>query len=207
MLRQASVNLNNFSLVRSSTRVRYRLMWLAIAALVVAFTLRIPATFGRSPHLAAASVPREWLQRRHLTRLHNSSCRTTRIGPEYVCDEAGVVCSLSQLSRHGCCQDDDSFARFDCHDCGVIHCCASYHTCVSCCLKPEHIMLREQVFANITRLQQQAMSHVKDSFEYCLVKCRTNSMSVKHENKFRNDSLRHCYGPALPSIQNDGLKR
>jgi hypothetical protein len=38
---------------------------------------------------------------------------------------------------------------------------------------------------------------INDHFELCLAKCRTNSDSVKNENKYR-DHLKHCYGETKP---------
>lgn len=34
---------------------------------------------------------------------------------------------------------------------------------------------------------------VKDQFELCLAKCRTDSHSVQHENKYKNPETKHCY--------------
>lgn len=34
---------------------------------------------------------------------------------------------------------------------------------------------------------------VKDQFELCLAKCRTDSTSVEHENKYKDPIQKHCY--------------
>lgn len=34
---------------------------------------------------------------------------------------------------------------------------------------------------------------VKDQFELCIAKCRTDSHSVQHENKYKNPETKFCY--------------
>lgn len=34
---------------------------------------------------------------------------------------------------------------------------------------------------------------VRDQFELCLAKCRTDSHSVKHENQYKNPETKFCY--------------
>lgn len=43
---------------------------------------------------------------------------------------------------------------------------------------------------------------VKDHFELCLAKCRTNSQSVQHENSYRDPRAKHCYGDLAPNEAN-----
>lgn len=57
-----------------------------------------------------------------------------------------------------------------------------------------------------TRRQMTMFASVRDNFELCLAKCRTDSNSVKHENKYRDPKAKHCYGKTDPhdSAQKDG---
>lgn len=51
----------------------------------------------------------------------------------------------------------------------------------------------EKVIEKANLRQLAVLSTVSDQFELCLAKCRTNSHSVQHENKYRNPN-KHCYG-------------
>lgn len=42
--------------------------------------------------------------------------------------------------------------------------------------------------------QAAVFATVRDHFELCLTKCRTDSHSVQHENKYRDPKSKHCYG-------------
>lgn len=37
------------------------------------------------------------------------------------------------------------------------------------------------------------LSSISDSFELCLIKCRTSSSSVRHENTYKNPRTKHCF--------------
>lgn len=45
-----------------------------------------------------------------------------------------------------------------------------------------------------SRRQMTMFASVRDNFELCLAKCRTDSNSVKHENKYRDPKAKHCFG-------------
>lgn len=44
-----------------------------------------------------------------------------------------------------------------------------------------------------TGRQTALFATVKDQFELCLAKCRTDSHSVEHENKYKNPETKYCY--------------
>lgn len=52
----------------------------------------------------------------------------------------------------------------------------------------------EKVIAKASGRQVAVFASVKDHFELCLAKCRTDSHSVQHENKYRDPTAKHCYG-------------
>lgn len=52
----------------------------------------------------------------------------------------------------------------------------------------------ENVLEEASGRQTALFATVKDQYELCLAKCRTDSHSVQHENKYKNPNLKHCYG-------------
>lgn len=54
--------------------------------------------------------------------------------------------------------------------------------------------LLEQVINKASGRQKAVFASVKDHFELCLAKCRTDSHSVQHENKYRDPKSKHCFG-------------
>lgn len=69
--------------------------------------------------------------------------------------------------------------------------------------------LLEQVLAKASGRQIAVFASVKDHFELCLAKCRTDSHSVQHENKYRDPKSKHCYGltTAHESQLNTGTRK
>lgn len=55
-----------------------------------------------------------------------------------------------------------------------------------------------------TRRQMTIFASVRDNFELCLAKCRTDSNSVKHENKYKDPKAKHCFGKTEPGDQKEG---
>lgn len=51
----------------------------------------------------------------------------------------------------------------------------------------------EIVLEKATGRQTALFATVIDQFELCLAKCRTDSHSVEHENKYKNPESKHCY--------------
>lgn len=47
---------------------------------------------------------------------------------------------------------------------------------------------------NASRRQMTVFASVKDNYELCLAKCRTDSHSVQNENRYRDPKAKHCYG-------------
>ena len=43
---------------------------------------------------------------------------------------------------------------------------------------------------------------VKDVFDMCLIRCRTSSRSVVHQNTFRS-KIKHCFGKKAPPLTMD----
>eukprot|EP00055_Hartaetosiga_balthica_P005953 m.18209 g.18209 ORF g.18209 m.18209 type:complete len:205 (+) comp4926_c0_seq1:115-729(+) len=148
--------------------------------------------------------PREWFFRRHLTSSSNETCRFSRLNGNWVVDENGFVCKFQDLSKRSCCEDVSN--KFVCDSCEENHCCTWYEHCVSCCLDPIHVSMRNQVFASLSQSQKRVLTLASDQFDYCELKCRSDSTSVHHENKFRDISFVHCFGKELPEVKDKQIK-
>ncbi|KAH8266993.1 hypothetical protein KR026_001270, partial [Drosophila bipectinata] len=122
-------------------------------------------------------------------------CRNSVQGRQLLADERGFVCRREELLPSGCCNPElPGIGYYSCLSCNVTtHCCGIYEYCVSCCLHPGKQPLLEQVLRS-ANTPKYIFTKVADHFELCLVKCRTNSHSVQHENQYRDPAAKHCYG-------------
>uniref|UniRef100_A0A0K8TQK8 SREBP regulating gene protein n=1 Tax=Tabanus bromius TaxID=304241 RepID=A0A0K8TQK8_TABBR len=135
------------------------------------------------------------LQEHNQTNDLGATCRNSVQGKVLIVDDRGFVCQRSDLLWTGCCNvDPGTTKRYGCETCNEAHCCAIYEHCVSCCLHPDKKTLLEKVLSKASGRQSAVFATVKDHFELCLAKCRTNSHSVQHENKYRDPKTKHCYG-------------
>lgn len=116
--------------------------------------------------------------------ISSESCRNSVQGKNIIVDERGFVCSRFELLESGCC--GESSEQFSCKTCNPQDCCAIYEYCVSCCLHPEKKSLLERVMEKASKRQKTVFASVRDSFELCLSKCRTDSHSVQNENRYRD---------------------
>jgi len=130
-------------------------------------------------------------------------CRNSKQGPDFMTDEFGYICRMVDLKQNKCCNiHGNTTTRFSCMTCKSNRCCKLYEHCVSCCLNPEKRPLLEKVLTQAQYSRNAAVfSMVRDTFELCLHKCRTSSMSVVTENRYINSVYKHCYGLDAP----DGL--
>lgn len=82
-------------------------------------------------------------------------------------------------------------------------CCEIYEHCVSCCMAPENrdhlnrMINGDADFYEEEKKMRESLqiffSSITDLFELCLIKCRTSSASVQHENTYKNHRTKHCY--------------
>lgn len=133
----------------------------------------------------------------NLTNIPNINCRNSMQGRDLLVDERGFVCNADYILANGCCDLLHSSTKYyTCETCdSSSHCCGIYEYCVSCCLHPEKRSLLELALEVIKGRQAMVYAQVADQYELCLVKCRTNSHSVEHENRYRDPKHRFCYGP------------
>lgn len=127
----------------------------------------------------------------------NIECRNSMQGLDLLVDERGFVCDADVLLANGCCNvQHHSTKYYTCETCNPnTQCCGIYEHCVSCCLHPEKRPVLELALEHIKGRQAMVYAQVADQYELCLVKCRTNSHSVEHENRYRDPTHRFCYGP------------
>ncbi|XP_073828788.1 SREBP regulating gene protein [Musca autumnalis] len=137
------------------------------------------------------------LSSKELTNPSNIECRNSIQGRELLVDERGFVCNADAILANGCCNVQHRSSKYySCETCDpTTHCCGIYEHCVSCCLHPEKRELLELALERIKGRQAMVYAQVADQYELCLVKCRTNSHSVEHENRYRDPAHRFCYGP------------
>ncbi|XP_013106244.2 SREBP regulating gene protein [Stomoxys calcitrans] len=132
-----------------------------------------------------------------LTNRPDIECRNSVQGPYLIVDERGFVCDEFYMLENGCC-DVKHYATkyYTCESCDpATHCCGIYEYCVSCCLHPEKRTILELALEVIKGRQAMVYAQVEDQYELCMMKCRTNSHSVEHENRYRDPQHRFCYGP------------
>ncbi|EDO39698.1 predicted protein, partial [Nematostella vectensis] len=128
-------------------------------------------------------------------------CRNSVQGPSLIVDERGYLCSRKDLSASGCCHSDgETTHRYNCESCQVNNCCSIYENCVSCCLDPKQKELLREVL-NVWRTAPNViLKSITDQFELCLTKCRTSSKSVWHENSYKDNKYKHCFGLTSPEF-------
>lgn len=126
------------------------------------------------------------------------TCRNTVQGQEYICDERGYLCSRSDVSSSGCCPF--STKKYDCSNCDLNDCCKVYEVCVSCCMQPDNKAVLSEFVRNAVLILERFFVSMSDQFELCLSKCRTSSISVQHENTYRDPNNKFCFGEHPPRL-------
>ncbi|EDW51476.1 GM22548 [Drosophila sechellia] len=139
-----------------------------------------------------------WRREEQLNRTRGdpeAHCRNSVQGRQWLADERGFVCRREEVLTNGCCNLElPGIGYYSCRTCNTsTHCCGVYEYCVSCCLHPGQQPLLERVL-QAPNTPKYIFASVTDHFELCLVKCRTNSHSVEHENKYRDPAAKHCFG-------------
>ncbi|KAH8281175.1 hypothetical protein KR018_002700 [Drosophila ironensis] len=189
--------------------LRRRIVCLAVALLLLLYafgSLFDRDTFGglhQDEYVVQRTRPLLWTQQllppeeqANRTRADSEArCRNSVQGSRLLVDERGFVCRRRELLPNGCCDPElPGIGYYSCRSCNTsTHCCDVYEYCVSCCLHPEKQPLLEQVLRSLSA-PKYIYAKVADHFELCLVKCRTNSHSVQHENQYRDPRAKHCYG-------------
>ncbi|GMR40849.1 hypothetical protein PMAYCL1PPCAC_11044 [Pristionchus mayeri] len=143
-------------------------------------------------------------------------CRNTVQGASRVADDRGFVCDRADVEASGCCGAGPATkrARFTCDACRVAdtgygsalgggaaapaasaaaECCDDFETCVSCCMRPDQKEALLRVLDTTRGHRLRAILSARDQFELCSALCRTSSLSVRHENKYRDEHAKHCF--------------
>ncbi|XP_075157204.1 SREBP regulating gene protein [Haematobia irritans] len=151
----------------------------------------------RTKPLIWRTIEEHLIPEENITNPTDIKCRNTVQGRDLITDERGFVCNADHVFANGCCDvKRPSTKYYTCESCDpTTYCCGFYEYCVSCCLHPEKRSILELALDVIKGRQAMVYTQVEDQYELCVVKCRTNSHSVKHENRYRDPDHRFCYGP------------
>lgn len=139
----------------------------------------------------------------------NMKCQHSTGGLDLAADSNGNVCSKTALLSNGCCET--SIVPAGCSMCSQKECCSVYEHCVACCtreISSERLamLLVDRLNAKSIQGNGNHLAEFSTNFKSCQFLCRTSSMSVQHQNKYRNKNFRFCYGDALPTLIRTGIK-
>ncbi|KAJ7387045.1 hypothetical protein OS493_004009 [Desmophyllum pertusum] len=178
---------------------RWLVAFFIAIGIILIVTLSLRTSYQESYVLEAPTTEFQWINIENLTEFR--ACRNSIQGALLIVDERGFVCSRKDLSASGCCHSrGESTKRYECTDCQNNNCCSIYEHCVSCCLNPDHKNLLEQILNFGSSVPNVISKSVSDQFELCLVKCRTSSKSVWHENSYKDKTFKHCFGLSGPDF-------
>eukprot|EP00054_Salpingoeca_dolichothecata_P009864 m.55529 g.55529 ORF g.55529 m.55529 type:complete len:198 (+) comp18642_c0_seq2:71-664(+) len=189
-----------------------RAMVLVISCCVVAMVFRLPSAEENQPpqdETFAVPWPGRVILRTHGNR---TACRSTVQGAWKVADDQGFICDRRSLLATGCCPKEPGLpnqaapSQYDCNSCRSDKCCTVYENCVVCCLNPENEPMLTNFLTKTMRNFETLFRTAADQFDLCRAKCRTNSLSVQHENKFRDRTGKYCYGPETAAVIPSQLK-
>lgn len=148
------------------------------------------------------------LQEHNETANEVGNCRNSVQGRVLIVDDRGYVCLRDNIVvETGCCDVGlESTKQYACGTCNDLMCCAIYEHCVSCCLHPQKKEVLEPILNKVSVQHNVLFASVNDHFELCLAKCRTNSLSVHHENSYRDPKENHCFGEYVPGTDRSDIK-
>ncbi|BES95556.1 Uncharacterized conserved protein (DUF2054) [Nesidiocoris tenuis] len=123
-----------------------------------------------------------------------TTCRNSVQGMTHIVDDRGYLCSRFHLLPSGCCdKKDQGTVRYSCDTCKDNGCCSIFEYCVSCCMQPSKKELLQSMLRRVPDTFHVVFASITDHYELCMAKCRTSSLSVQHENSYRDPSAKHCY--------------
>jgi len=143
---------------------------------------------------------------RHLVwdipRNETTGCLNSVQGKSLICDDHGNVCNRESVLQDGCCPETDIIPCQSFSECDQSSsCCSIYEHCVSCCVQPNNKdTLTKFVLSTIVSLER-LFGSIENQFQLCLTKCRTSSLSVQHENTYRDPKFKYCYGSDPPLLR------
>lgn len=150
--------------------------------------------YGNARHLRSVTSPAATSP--VVSAVELTVCKYTRANPKTIADSRGYVCLRSARATNGCCHPEDAeSSRYTCDVCDEHHCCNHYEHCVSCCLRPSHSVLRDEVRSHYS-FRNYA---VRAAFDICVAVCRSGSSSVVHENAYKH-ARHHCFGLIPPDF-------
>lgn len=112
---------------------------------------------------------------------------------------SGTVCHRKNLNvATGCCENGTKPVcnEPEGSECTSLYsCCTVFETCVSCCLTMNWDLSPARQIEELQHVSGPAFRYSKPTslFDFCLIRCRTSSSSVVHQNTFRS-KWKYCYG-------------
>jgi len=177
------------------TRRMKLLWWILFLIPIISFII-----FITQFHFDQVTIKQNYFEVNGMNRsilMHDesSTCKNTFQGNLWMTDDRGFTC-LRDLwnASSGCCNDIS--LRFSCQSCvSNYSCCIEYEYCVSCCL--DAFRNSKESFKDLIRTlsdRYQIMNRIKidDLFDYCLIRCRTNSKNIVHFRLFRSE-YKYCF--------------
>uniref|UniRef100_A0A0B6Y970 SREBP regulating gene protein n=1 Tax=Arion vulgaris TaxID=1028688 RepID=A0A0B6Y970_9EUPU len=147
--------------------------------------------------------PFQWQPSEESNDTDTVKCRNSRQGRWLIVDQKGYVCRREHVRSNNCCNPKHPLTKYQsCDTCLHNGCCSVYEYCVSCCLQPKSQNVLSQILKeNLEAPYNLFLSEVENIFDLCLSKCRTSSLSVQHENSYRDSNVKYCYGDKPPDLQ------
>ncbi|KJE88499.1 hypothetical protein CAOG_08390 [Capsaspora owczarzaki ATCC 30864] len=156
-------------------------------------TLHTKGTAEGGDKEAVAAAAASWKDRSFSSNASSATgCRNTVQGRVLVTDDRGNMCTRTSVLPNGCCSPAANTTRqYVCDSCTPNDCCTQFEVCVSCCLQPSKTFF---LIKFLHRARDALFMNVQDQFEMCLAKCRTSSLSVVHENTYKDTQYKYCFG-------------
>lgn len=105
-----------------------------------------------------------------------------------------------------CCNEENAI-KTSCELCSSEYeCCEVYEHCVSCCIQNllSKSSLKKKDLINLLNewssnqnikkdILEDYKSNINIPYDWCIIKCRTSSNSIIHQNRYRS-KFKYCYG-------------
>jgi hypothetical protein len=125
-------------------------------------------------------------------------CRNSVQGKEMLTDEFGAICKRENILDNSCCGPEAK--QYFCDGCNERGCCSMFEICVSCCMKPQNKAALVDFVENTIVFFERFFVAISDQYDLCLSKCRTSSLSVQHENTYRDPVNKFCFSELPPLL-------
>ena len=109
-----------------------------------------------------------------------------------------AICKRENILDNNCCGLEAK--QYFCDGCNDRGCCSTFEICVSCCMKPQNKAALVDFVQNTIVFFERFFVAISDQYDLCLSKCRTSSLSVQHENTYRDPVNKFCFSELPPLL-------